>query len=72
MKKHIINVTYTIIGEASCMSERGNYLLAIVQCPETGESIGKALKILIDEFNSLTSVKINGEVIKIEKFIGGD
>ena len=72
VKKHMINVSYTIIGEDTCMSEKGNYLLAIVQCPEKGEIIEVALKNLIDEFNSLTSVEINGETIEIEKYVGGD
>ena len=52
------------------MSERGNYLLAIVQCPETGECIQKALKELTDEFNTLNSVEIDGKMVVIE--IGGD
>ena len=53
-----INVTYSIIGDKQCRSERGNYLLAIVQCPETGECIQKALRELIDEFNSLDSITL--------------
>ena len=72
VKKHMINVSYTIVDEKTCASERGNYLLAIVQCPETGEDIHKALKILIQEFNALNSVVINGREIRIEKFLGGD
>ena len=69
-KKHLINVSYTVIGDKQCMSERGNYLLAIVQCPETGECIQKALKELTDEFNTLNSVEIDGKMVVIE--IGGD
>ena len=71
-KKHLINVSYTIIGDEHCQSERGNYLLAIVQCPETGECIQKALKELIDEFNSIDSVTVGEKVIRIDKFLGGD
>lgn len=65
-------MSYTIIDESTCASEKGNYLVAIVQCPETGESIRKALKNLIEESNLLTSVEINGQVIQVEKFLGGD
>ena len=71
-KKHMINASYTIIGESTCASERGNYLLAIVQCPETGEIIQAALKELIDEVNSLTSVTVDGKEVIVEVFIGGD
>ena len=62
---------YTIIGENAHMSEKENYLLAIVQCPAKGEIIEIALKHLIDEFNSLTSVEVNRETIEIEKYVGG-
>ena len=68
----MINVSYTIIGESTCASEPGNYLLAIVQCPETGEIIQAALKELIDEVNSLTSVTVDGKEVIVEVFIGGD
>ena len=71
-KKHLINMSYTVIGDKNCMSDRGNYLLAIVQCPETGECIYKALRNLIDEFNSLEFVEINGKFVEVVKFVGGD
>ncbi len=71
-KKNLINVSYTIIGDEHCQSERGNYLLAIVQCPETAECcIQKALKELIDEFNDLDLVTLGEKVIS-DKFLGGD
>ena len=70
-KKHLINVSYTIIGDVHCTSERGNYLLAVVQCPETGECIQKALRVLIEEFNSLESVSVGENEILVEKYIGG-
>ena len=71
-KKHMINVSYTIIGDKYCSSERGNYLLAIVQCPETAECIPEALIVLIGEFNDLDHIQVNDKKIKVEKFIGGD
>ena len=71
-KKHIINVSYTIIEEKNCTSERGNYLLAIVQCPETGECIKEALSELINEFNNLEQFEVDGRVIIVDKFLGGD
>ena len=71
-KKHLVNFTFTIIGEDTCKSEQGNYLLAIVRCPETNECLKATLGGLIEEFDDLTSVVINGQVIQVEKYLGGD
>ncbi len=71
-KKHLVNFSFTIVGEDSCKSEQGNYLLAIVQCPEDNPSLKVALSSLIEEFEALSSVEVNGRQISIEKFIGGD
>lgn len=71
-KLHLINFSYTIIGDTNCTSERGNYLLAIVKCPETGDCIRAALKELIDEFNNLDQVVVDEKIVKVEKYLGGD
>ena len=51
-KKHLVNFTYTIIGEDTCKAEQGNYLLAIVICPETNECLKEVLNSLVEEFNN--------------------
>lgn len=71
-KLHLINFSYTIIGDKNCTSERGNYLLAIVKCPETGDCIRAALKKLIDEFNNLDQVVVDEKIVKVERYLGGD
>ena len=71
-KKHLVNFSFTIIGEDTCKSEQGNYLLAIVRCPENNKSLKVALADLIEEFEGLTSVDVNGRSIAIEKYLGGD
>ena len=71
-KKHLVNFTFTIIGEETCKSEQGNYLLAIIRCPETNTCIKAALNGLIEEIDSLNEVIIAGETIKVEKYLGGD
>ena len=71
-KQHVVNVSYTFVDESTCMSEHGNYLLAIVKCDETNASIRSALHDLILEFENLSSIVVNGQEIQIEKYLGGD
>ena len=70
--KHLVNLTLTIVGEETCKSEQGNYLLAIVRCPKTNECLKATLNGLIDEFDDLTSIVLNGQVVRVEKYLGGD
>ena len=65
-------MSYTVIDDKNCMSERGNYLLAIVQCPETRNCLRRALKDLFDDFNSLDFIETDGKLIEVVKFVGGD
>nr|XP_054750436.1 LOW QUALITY PROTEIN: uncharacterized protein LOC129256207 [Lytechinus pictus] len=71
-KTHLVNVTITIIGEESCKSEQGNYLLAILKCPETHSCLKVALSDLIEEFDGLSEITIDGKIVSVEKYLGGD
>ena len=71
-KQSFVNLSYTLVDEKTSMSEHGNYLLAIVKCHEDSASLKKALRDLIQEFEDLTSVTVNGERIEIDKYLGGD
>ncbi|XP_033095868.1 uncharacterized protein LOC117100328 [Anneissia japonica] len=71
-KKHFVNFTITIIGEDSCKSEQGNYLVAIVKCPETNFYLKSTLSEMFEEFDNLESIDINNRTIQVEKFLGGD
>ena len=70
---HILNVTYTIINEESAaMSEKGNYVLAIIKTTEEYNSIRDSLSDLIEEMRILKSVEVNGVEYELEYFLGGD
>ena len=71
-KKHLVNFSYTIIGEDTCRSKQGNYLLAIVRCPESNKCIKAVLNGLIEEFEELSSITLNGQVVEVQKYLGGD
>ena len=70
---HIFNVIYTIINEESAaMSEKGNYVLAIIKTTEEYSSIRDSLSDLIEEMCNLKSVEVNGVEYELEYFLGGD
>ena len=71
-KKHLVNFTYTIIDEDTCKAEQGNYLLAIVRCPETNECLKEVLNGLVEEFNNLSEVIVDGNIVHVDKYLGGD
>ena len=67
---HILNVTYTIINEDSAaMSEKENYVLAIIKTTEEYNKIRDSLADLIDDMRNLDSINIDDD---IEYFLGGD
>lgn len=69
---HVVNIAFSIIGEATCVSTDGSYLLAIVRASEKQASLADALKELIREINELDTVLAAGEHIKVQLFLGGD
>ncbi|XP_071810826.1 uncharacterized protein [Apostichopus japonicus] len=71
-KQQFVNLSYTLVDEATSMSEHGNYLLAIAKCKEDNVSLKSAIHDLIQEFDTLSCVTINGKEIKIDKYLGGD
>ena len=48
-KQNFVNMAITFPDEEQCMSEHGNYLLAIVKCPEKNVSLNAAIHNLIDK-----------------------
>ena len=69
---NIVNVTYTILNEKQCMSERGNYPLVIVKCKEDYHSLKVALSDLICELQECFTILVDGFNYKIQFFLGGD
>ena len=70
---HILNVTYTMINEdPAAMSEKGNYVLAIIKTTEEYSKIRDLLADLIDEMRNLNSINIDSEIYDTEYFIRRD
>ena len=69
---NVVNVTYTILNEKLCMSERGNYPLAIVKCKEDYNSMKLALSDLVKELSEYKHIRVDKNVYNIEYFLGGD
>ena len=54
------------------MSEYGNYLIVIIKCDETNDSLKSGLKSLIDDISHLESRTIKDQPIKMLEYLGGD
>ena len=71
-KLSVINTTYTILNEKQlAMSEKGNYLIAVLKEKENYDVLQAGLLDLINEMEETKTVKVGGNVYKIEYFLGG-
>ena len=74
-KLHVLNVTYTIINEKNiAMSEKGNYVLAIIKTKEDYNCIRESLQNLKDDMKQLTTIEFDGlmePLMKLSTFLGG-
>ena len=69
----VVNFTYTILNEKeNAMSEKENYMLAIVKTTETYNNLRQSLADLKTEMAQLKEVKVNNVNYNIEYFLGGD
>ena len=70
---HVINVTFTILEEGSkAMTADGNHIIAIINVPENYENLAVALADIRSEVASLTQLKVEGSLYKLEWYLGGD
>lgn len=70
---NIVNITYTIINEKNrAMSEKGNYLLAVVKTKESYDTLAESLSNIIEEMEQTTSINVDGTAYPLEYFLGGD
>ena len=70
---HVVNFTYTIINEGrKAMSERGNYCLAIIKVKEDYDDLRNSLSDICKEMRELKEVFIDGKVIQLDYYLGGD
>ena len=69
----LLNVTYTIINEGNvAMSEKGNYVIAVIKTKDDYIGIRDSLSDLRDEMRNLSSITCGGKTFQIEYFLGGD
>ena len=69
----IVNFTYTILNEKDkAMTEKGNYVLAILKTNEDYDTLRDSLLNLRNEMSSLQSISVNDQSYNVEYFLGGD
>ena len=69
----VVNFTYTILNEKeNAMSEKGNYVLAIIKTKETYDNLKESLSDIKTEMAQLNEIEVDNVKYKIEYFIGGD
>ena len=71
-KQNFVNMAITFPDEEQCMSEHGNYLLAIVKCPEKNVSLKAAIHNLIEEFENIQVIEVEGRPVTVDKYLAGD
>lgn len=70
---NVINITYTIINEKNrAMSEKGNYLLAVIKAKESYETLSQSLSDIIKEMEKMGEINVDGNIYHLEYFLGGD
>lgn len=69
----LVNITFTVLNEKeAAMSEKDNYVLAILKTTESYDNLKESLSDLTAEMTKLSKVKVGGKHYNIEYFLGGD
>lgn len=69
----LVNITFTILNEkGAAMSEKGNYVLAILKTTESYDNLKESLSDLTTERSKLSKVEVGGKHYNIEYFLGED
>lgn len=69
----VINITFTILNEKNlAMSEKGNYLLAVIRTSESYDTLANSLADLIEEMKNLEEIDVDNSTYYFEYFLGGD
>ena len=67
-----MNFTYTILNEnENAMSEKGNYMLAIIKTTETYVNLKESLADIKTEMSQLKEIEVDNVKYQIEFFLGG-
>ncbi|CAH3031044.1 unnamed protein product [Pocillopora meandrina] len=62
----------SIATKENAMSEKGNYVLAIIKTKETYDNLKESLSDIKTEMAQLNEIEVDNVKYKIEYFIGGD
>ncbi|CAB4030476.1 Hypothetical predicted protein [Paramuricea clavata] len=54
------------------MSEKGNYLLAVIKTKEIYDTLAESLSNIIEEMEQTKSINVDGTTYDLEYFLGGD
>ena len=70
----VIDITYTILNEKNlAMSEKGNYLLAVIRAKESYKTLLQiSLSDLIKEMGELKEIFVDDNIYHLEYSLGGD
>ena len=69
----VIDITYTILNEKNlAMSEKGNYLLAVIRAKESYKTLSTSLSDLIKEMGELKEIFVDDNIYHLEYSLGGD
>ena len=69
----LLNFTFSIISQGKCAAtEKGNYILAIVKTKDDYKGIRESLTDIIQDAATLTSITVEGNILNLEFFLGGD
>ena len=68
-----MNFTHAILNEKeNAMSEKWNYVLAIIKTKETYDNLKESLSDIKTEMAQLNEIEVDNVKYKIKYFIGGD
>lgn len=69
----VVNITFTILNEKTlAMSERGNYILAVLRTTESYDTLAESLSDIVKEMQDLKDISVDNETFYFEYFLGGD
>ena len=69
----VVNITFTILNEKRvAMSEKGNYLLAVLRTNKSYDTLAESLSDLVQEMQNLKEISVDNETFYFEYFLGGD
>ena len=70
----LLNSAFTIINDKkNCQSSNGNYILSCSEVDdESNENIKISLTEILNAFDYLTEIKVDGRTFKVIKYLSGD